>query len=395
MGKYKRIFVVVLDSLGIGAVEDSPEYGDVGVDTLGHIVREVPGLKFPNLRKLGMANLHPLEGMEPEEHPLGRYMRLKERSRGKDTMTGHWEMMGLLVTTPFQTFTSNGFPKELIDELEKRTGRKIIGNKSASGTEILDELAEEEIREGHLIVYTSADSVLQICGNEETMGLDNLYRYCEIARELTLRDEWKVGRVIARPYTGMKKGEFRRTSNRHDYALKPYGRTALNALKDAGYDVVSIGKIYDIFDGEGLTQSNHSNSSVHGMEQTIQYAQRDFKGLCFVNLVDFDALWGHRRNPEGYGRELERFDEKLGCLLPLLRQDDLLILTADHGNDPTYSGTDHTREQVPFIAYSPSMEGGKDLGEADTFAVIGATVADNFGVKMPEGTIGTSVLEEL
>ncbi|MFQ9651605.1 MAG: phosphopentomutase [Enterocloster sp.] len=395
MGKYKRIFVVVLDSLGIGAVEDSPEYGDVGVDTLGHIAREVPGLKIPNLKKLGMVNLHPLEGMEPAEHPLGRYMRLKERSRGKDTMTGHWEMMGLLVTTPFQTFTSHGFPKELIDELEKQTGRKIIGNKSASGTEILDELAEEEIREGHLIVYTSADSVLQICGNEETMGLDNLYHYCEIARELTLRDEWKVGRVIARPYTGMKKGEFRRTSNRHDYALKPYGRTALNSLKDAGYDVVSIGKIYDIFDGEGLTQSNHSNSSVHGMEQTIQYAKTDFNGLCFVNLVDFDALWGHRRNPEGYGRELERFDEKLGELLPLLGEDDLLILTADHGNDPTYTGTDHTREQVPFIAYSPSMEGGKDLGSADTFAVIGATVADNFGVKMPEGTIGTSVLNEL
>ena len=395
MGKYKRIFVVVLDSLGIGAVEDSPEYGDVGVDTLGHIAREVPGLKIPNLKKLGMVNLHPLEGMEPAEHPLGRYMRLKERSRGKDTMTGHWEMMGLLVTTPFQTFTSHGFPKELIGELEKRTGRKIIGNKSASGTEILDELAEEEIREGHLIVYTSADSVLQICGNEETMGLDNLYHYCEIARELTLRDEWKVGRVIARPYTGMKKGEFRRTSNRHDYALKPYGRTALNALKDAGYDVVSIGKIYDIFDGEGLTQSNHSNSSVHGMEQTIQYAKTDFNGLCFVNLVDFDALWGHRRNPEGYGRELERFDEKLGELLPLLGEDDLLILTADHGNDPTYTGTDHTREQVPFIAYSPAMEGGKDLGSADTFAVIGATVADNFGVKMPEGTIGTSVLNEL
>ena len=349
MGKYKRIFVVVLDSLGIGAVEDSPEYGDVGVDTLGHIAQKVPGLKIPNLKKLGMVNLHPLEGMEPPEHPLGRYMRLKERSRGKDTMTGHWEMMGLLVTTPFQTFTSHGFPKELIDELEKRTGRKIIGNRSASGTEILDELAEEEIREGHLIVYTSADSVLQICGNEETMGLDSLYHYCEIARELTLRDEWKVGRVIARPYTGMKKGEFKRTSNRHDYALKPYGRTALNALN----------------------------------------------GLCFVNLVDFDALWGHRRNPEGYGRELERFDEKLGELLPLLGEDDLLILTADHGNDPTYTGTDHTREQVPFIAYSPSMEGGKDLGGADTFAVIGATVADNFGVKMPEGTIGTSVLDEL
>lgn len=395
MGKYKRIFVVVLDSLGIGAVEDSPEYGDVGVDTLGHIAREVPGLKIPNLKKLGMVNLHPLEGMEPAEHPLGRYMRLKERSRGKDTMTGHWEMMGLLVTTPFQTFTSHGFPKELIDELEKRTGRKIIGNKSASGTEILDELAEEEIREGHLIVYTSADSVLQICGNEETMGLDNLYHYCEIARELTLRDEWKVGRVIARPYTGMKKGEFRRTSNRHDYALKPYGRTALNALKDAGYDVVSIGKIYDIFDGEGLTQSNHSNSSVHGMEQTIQYAKTDFNGLCFVNLVDFDALWGHRRDAEGYARELEQFDEKLSVLLGSLEKEDLLILTADHGNDPTYTGTDHTREKVPFLAYSPAFQCGGELEESSDFARIGATIADNFHVTMPDGTIGISCLDKL
>ena len=395
MGKYKRIFVVVLDSLGIGAVEDSPEYGDVGVDTLGHIAREVPGLKIPNLKKLGMVNLHPLEGMEPAEHPLGRYMRLKERSCGKDTMTGHWEMMGLLVTTPFQTFTSHGFPKELIDELEKRTGRKIIGNKSASGTEILDELAEEEIREGHLIVYTSADSVLQICGNEETMGLDNLYHYCEIARELTLRDEWKVGRVIARPYTGMKKGEFRRPSNRHDYALKPYGRTALNALKDAGYDVVSIGKIYDIFDGEGLTQSNHSNSSVHGMEQTIQYAKTVFNGLCFVNLVDFDALWGHRRNPEGYAREVEMFDVKLGEALADLREDDLLMITADHGNDPTYSGTDHTREQVPLLIYSKKFEGAGRLEETDTFAAVGATIAENFGVKMPEGTIGRSILGTL
>ena len=297
MGKYKRIFVVVLDSLGIGAVEDSPEYGDVGVDTLGHIAREVPGLKIPNLKKLGMVNLHPLEGMEPAEHPLGRYMRLKERSRGKDTMTGHWEMMGLLVTTPFQTFTSHGFPKELIDELEKRTGRKIIGNKSASGTEILDELAEEEIREGHLIVYTSADSVLQICGNEETMGLDNLYHYCEIARELTMKDEWRVGRVIARPYVGKKKGEFKRTSNRHDYALKPTGRTALNALKDAGLDVIGVGKINDIFCGEGITQTYHSDSSVHGMQQTIDICKKDFHGLCFVNLVDFDSLWGYRRNP--------------------------------------------------------------------------------------------------
>ena len=286
-------------------------------------------------------------------------------------------------------------PSELIAELEKQTGRKIIGNKSCSGTVILDELGEEEINEGHLIVYTSADSVLQICGNEETMGLDALYHYCEIARELTMRDEWKVGRVIARPYVGKKRGEFVRTSNRHDYALKPFGRTALNALKDAGLDVISVGKIFDIFDGEGLTESNKSKSSVHGMEQTIDIAKRNFKGLCFTNLVDFDALWGHRRNPIGYGEEIERFDKKLGELLDVLREDDLVILTADHGNDPTYIGTDHTREKVPFIAYSPSMRQGGNLPEQQTFAVIGATIADNFGVEMPEGTIGHSILQIL
>lgn len=392
---YKRIFVIVLDSLGIGEAKDSALFGDVGVDTLGHIAQRVEDLKIPNLVSLGIANLHPMEGITAPKRPLGCYMKLSEASAGKDTMTGHWEMMGLHVTTSFQTFTETGFPKDLIQELEKRTGRKIIGNKSASGTEILDELAEEEIREGHLIVYTSADSVLQICGNEETMGLDNLYHYCQIARELTLQDKWKVGRVIARPYTGKKRGEFKRTSNRHDYALKPIGKTALDALKESGYDVISIGKIYDIFDGEGLTQSNHSESSVHGMEQTLEYAKIDFNGLCFVNLVDFDALWGHRRDPVGYARELERFDEKLGLLLPLLKEDDLLILTADHGNDPTYTGTDHTREKAPFLAYSPSMKTGRNLGEADTFGVIGATVADNFSVAMPEGTIGHSVLNEL
>lgn len=310
-------------------------------------------------------------------------------------MTGHWEMMGLYITKPFKTFTDTGFPSELIAALEKQTGRKIIGNKSCSGTVILDELGEEEINEGHLIVYTSADSVLQICGNEETMGLDTLYHYCEIARELTMRDEWKVGRVIARPYVGKKRGEFVRTSNRHDYALKPFGRTALNALKDAGLDVISVGKIFDIFDGEGLTESNKSKSSVHGMEQTIDIVKRNFKGLCFTNLVDFDALWGHRRNPIGYGEEIERFDKKLGELLEVLREDDLVILTADHGNDPTYIGTDHTREKVPFIAYSPSMRQGGNLPEQQTFAVIGATIADNFGVEMPEGTIGHSILQIL
>lgn len=393
--KYKRIFTIVIDSLGAGAMPDAAEYGDAGTDTLGHISESVDSFVIPNLQKLGMANLHPLKQVEAVEKPLAHYGKLREASTGKDTMTGHWEMMGLHITKPFKTFTDTGFPPELIAELEKRTGHKVIGNKAASGTAILDELAEEEITTGHMIVYTSADSVLQICGNEETFGLEELYRCCEIAREITMKDEWKVGRIIARPYVGKKKGEFKRTSNRHDYALKPYGRTALNALKDKGYDVISVGKIADIFDGEGITEANKSKSSVHGMEQTIEIAQRDFTGLCFVNLVDFDALWGHRRNPEGYAQELEKFDAKLGELLPLLREDDLLIITADHGNDPTHTGTDHTREKVPFIAYSPSMKENGQLPESDTFAIIGATIADNFGVDMPEGTIGYSVLDKL
>ena len=393
--KYKRIFTIVIDSCGIGNAKDAADYHDAGADTLGHIAATMGNLNLPNLQRLGVANLKELKNLAPVEKPLAYYTKMNEASTGKDTMTGHWEMMGLHITTPFQTFTETGFPKELIEELEKRTGHKVIGNKSASGTEILDELAEEEIATGHMIVYTSADSVLQICGNEETFGLDELYRCCEIARELTMKDEWKVGRVIARPYVGRKKGEFKRTSNRHDYALKPYGRTVLNALKDAGYDVISVGKINDIFDGEGITESNKSKSSVHGMEQTIEIAGRDFTGLCFVNLVDFDALWGHRRNVKGYAQELEQFDVKLGELLKVLREDDLLILTADHGNDPTYTGTDHTREQVPLIAYSPSMKESGRLDDTDTFAVIGATIADNFEVKMPENTIGTSLLEKL
>ena len=393
--RFNRVFVIVLDSLGIGPMADSARFDDAGADTLGHISETVEHLDIPNLQRLGLANLKPLKQVKPTEHPEGYFMAMNEASNGKDTMTGHWEMMGIRTDKPFITFTEHGFPKELIDELEKRCGRKIIGNKAASGTEILEELGEQEVNEGKLIVYTSADSVLQICGNEETMGLETLYHYCEIARELTMRDEWRVGRVIARPYVGKKRGEFKRTSNRHDYALKPTGPTALNTLKDAGYDVISVGKINDIFVGEGITESNHSDSSVHGMQQTIDIAKRDFKGLCFTNLVDFDALWGHRRNPVGYGEEIEKFDKKLGELLPLLREDDLLILTADHGNDPTYKGTDHTREQVPFIAYSPSdTESGK-LDTSDTFAVIGATIADNFGVKMPEGTIGTSILDQI
>lgn len=395
MGAYKRIFVIVLDSLGIGAMPDAARFADEGADTFGHILEKTKTLNIPNLRRLGFLNLKCGGDMKGVESPEGRFMRMREASNGKDTMTGHWEMMGIKTEKPFRTFTEHGFPAELIKELEKQCGKKVIGNKSASGTEIIEELGEEEIRTGSMIVYTSADSIMQICGNEETFDLEELYRCCETARRITMKDEWRVGRVIARPYIGMKKGEFKRTSNRRDYALKPPAPTVLNALKDAGNDVIGVGKIHDIFCGEGITKTYHSESSVHGMEQTIDVCKEEFTGLCFVNLVDFDALWGHRRNVEGYGKEIEKFDEKLGVLLECLSQDDLLILTADHGNDPTYKGTDHTREYVPFLAYSKRMQAGGPLPEAETFAVIGATVAENFGVDMPKGTIGYSVLSRL
>ena len=395
MEQYHRIFVIVLDSLGIGAMPDSARFGDVDVDTFGHILDRMRTLDIPNLQKLGMLNLHPAGDIKPVEAPLARYTALAEASDGKDTMTGHWEMMGILTEKPFNTFTETGFPEELIRELEQRCGKRVIGNKSASGTAIIEELGEEEIETGAMIVYTSADSVMQICGNEKTFDLVNLYRCCEIARELTMKDEWRVGRVIARPYVGRKKGEFVRTSNRHDYAIPPTGQTVLDAMKDDGLDVISVGKINDIFCGMGITESNRSANSVHGMEQTIDICKKDFHGLCFTNLVDFDALWGHRRNPVGYGEEIERFDKNLGILLEELRDDDLLILTADHGNDPTYRGTDHTREYVPLLAYSKSMDKGGEIPRQETFAVIGATIADNFGIAMPEGTIGKSILKFL
>ena len=396
MKSYKRIFLIVLDSYGAGPMKDSKDYGDENADTMGHIAEAVPGMAIPNLQKLGLANLRSLSGIDAVEEPMAYFTTLSEASVGKDTMTGHWELMGLKTEKPFVTFTETGFPPELIAELEQRTGHKVIGNKSASGTEIIDELGEEEMATGNMIVYTSADSVLQICGNEETFGLEELYRCCEIAREITMKDEWKVGRVIARPYLGRKKGEFKRTSNRHDYAVKPHGKTVLDALKEGGYDVISIGKIKDIFDGEGITEAIKSKSSVEGMEQTIDVAKnKDFNGLCFVNLVDFDALWGHRRNTQGYAEELERFDIKLGEMLEVLQETDLLILTADHGNDPTYTGTDHTREKVPFLAYAKAFRGSGILPEGDSFADVGATIAENFHVDMPEGTIGRSLLNEL
>ncbi len=347
--KYKRIFTIVMDSVGCGEMPDAEHYGDRGADTIGHIAKTVGGLTMPAMEKLGYGNLHSILGVEPQRDPQGYYTKMLEASVGKDTMTGHWEMMGLYIDKPFQTFTDTGFPQELIDELEKRTGYKIVGNKSASGTEILDELGEHHMKTKDMIVYTSADSVLQIAAHEEVFGLEELYRCCEIARELTMKDEWKVGRVIARPFIGEGKGHFTRTSNRHDLALKPFGRTVLNELKDKGYDVISVGKIKDIFDGEGITEAYKSTSSHHGMEQTIELTQKDFTGLCFVNLVDFDAKWGHRRNPQGYAQELEDYDQLLTTFLGQLREEDLVIITADHGNDPCHTGTDHTREMVNRI----------------------------------------------
>ena len=391
--KYKRIFTVVMDSVGVGAMPDAKTYGDEGSDTLGHTAQAVGGINAPNLEKLGLGNLHPVEGVKPVKNPKGYYTKLLEKSVGKDTMTGHWEMMGLYIDSPFQSFTDHGFPKEIIDELEMKTGHKVIGNKAASGTEILDELGGRHMKTGEMIVYTSADSVLQIAAHEETFGLEELYRCCDIAREIMMKPEWKVGRIIARPFIGDKAGNFERTPNRHDLALKPYGTTVLNYIKDAGLDMISVGKINDIFVGEGVTEAFKSQSSVHGMEQTIEITENNFTGLCFVNLVDFDAKWGHRRNPQGYAKEIENFDVLLGELMNKMKDDDLLILTADHGNDPTFTGTDHTREMVPFIAYSPSFRGSGLLRVGNSFADIAATIAENFELIPPKN--GESLLEYL
>ncbi|NLP22664.1 MAG: phosphopentomutase [Erysipelotrichaceae bacterium] len=391
--KFKRVFAIVVDSCGFGSAPDSYKFDDEGADTIGNLSRATGGIYMPNLQKLGAGNLHDIMGMDPIPDTKGYYLKLEEASVGKDTMTGHWELMGLYIDEPFITFTDTGFPKELIDELEEKTGYKVIGNKAASGTEILDELGERHMETKEMIVYTSADSVLQIAAHEETFGLDELNRYCEIAREITMKPEWKVGRIISRPFIGNKKGEFVRTPNRHDWALEPFDRTVLDELKDSGYDVISIGKIADIFVNKGITEAYKSQSSIHGMEQTIEIADKDFTGMCFTNLVDFDAKWGHRRNSEGYKKELEDFDVLLGKLIEKLNEDDLVLITADHGNDPTWKGTDHTRELVPLFLYSKSMKGTGLLRPGKTFADAGATVANNFKVKMPK--YGESLLEYL
>ena len=390
--KKRRVFVVVIDSLGIGFDEHSKEYGDEGANTLKHIFSATKGqYKIPNLQKLGMCNFTDVEGNPSVDKQDAYTVTLKESSVGKDTMTGHWEMMGVLTTKPAVSFTDTGFPKELIDELEQKTGYKYIGNKSASGTEIIKELGERQLQTKELIVYTSADSVLQIAAHEELFGLDEIYRVCKIAREITMKPEWMVGRIIARPYIGTNASNFERTPNRHDYALDPSDVTTLDKLKDAGYDVISIGKINDIFNTKGITRAIKSKSSVEGMQQTIDVAKEEFNGICFTNLVDFDAKWGHRRNPEGYAKELVDFDKLLPDLLNNLKDDDILMITADHGNDPTWTGSDHTREMVPLIIYSKAFKAQKDLKIKQSFACIGATVADIFDIEKP-AKIGESLL---
>ena len=392
--KFKRIHVIVMDSVGIGETPDADKFDDIGANTLLHISTAKNGLNVPNLERLGLSNIYKLKGINTVHPSLGYYTKMQEASCGKDTMTGHWEMMGLYIDKPFQVFP-DGFPDDLIAQIEKFSGRKIVGNCPASGTEIIKQYGEHQLKTGDLIVYTSADSVLQIAAHEEIIPLEELYRICQFCRDITREGKYQLGRIIARPYVGTCKEDFTRTSNRHDYALKPFGKTVMNSLQEANLASIAIGKISDIFDGEGVTKAIRTVSNMDGMDKFINILDEDFTGLSFTNLVDFDALWGHRRNVKGYAEELERFDVKLGELLDELREDDLLIITADHGNDPTHTGTDHTREKVPFFAYSPSMEGYGKLEDQNTFAVIGATIADNFEVKMPEGTIGSSLLDEL
>ena len=389
---YKRIFLIVIDSVGIGEMQDAKEYGDEGANTLKNISLATNGLNLPTMARLGLGNISEIKGVHPTENPEAVYTKMAEMSVGKDTMTGHWELMGLNIQTPFQTFTERGFPESLIKELSERTGRNIVGNKAASGTEILDEYGLHQLETGDLIVYTSADSVLQIAAHEEKVGLDTLYEACEIARELTMQDEYKVGRVIARPFIGTEVGAFKRTPNRHDYALKPFGKTTLDFLKEAGYSVKAFGKISDIFDGEGITSSKKQATNEEGMENFIASIKDSFEGLAFLNLVDFDALYGHRRDPKGYKKALESFDQQLAIFIEHMKEDDLVIITADHGNDPTHHGTDHTREYVPMLAYSKGIK-AQEIPIRQTFADIGATISDNF--KVSQTKYGTSFLNTL
>ena len=397
--KYKRFIVIVMDSLGIGNARDADKFyqngvSDKGSNTFGHIVDRFPDINIPNLRKLGIGDLVPNLSNNNISHLNSYTLKLNEASNGKDTMTGHWEMMGIYTSKPFQTFTETGFPKDLIERLEKETGHKIIGNYAASGTQIIKDLGEQQIKENSLIVYTSADSVLQICGHEKYTGLDELYRCCEIARKICMEPKYFVGRVIARPYIGETKDTFKRTSNRKDYAVSPSNKTVMDVLKDSGYFVSCVGKISDIFNDCGVSKTIHTKSNNNGMDITIEDVKNsDYNGLCYVNLVEFDSEYGHRRNVEGYKNCIEDFDKKLGELLGVLKDDDILLLTADHGNDPTWTGSDHTREQVPLIIYLSKIKDGQFIGETDSFADIGASILKNFDLEKPKYMIGKPILK--
>lgn len=391
--KFKRIFIIVADSMGIGNAPDAHLYTDKGANTFGHIADQFSDFKVSNLASLGIGNICQNKTVKSVQNPKAVIARLEEQSVGKDTLTGHFEIMGLKVTEPYPSFTDTGFPDELIKKLEDFSARKVIGNKSASGTEILVELGEEQLKTGALIVYTSADSVLQIAANEEIIPLEELYRICEYARQITIENKkWQVGRIIARPFVGKTKETFKRTTNRHDYALKPFAKTALDFLHDAGFDTLAVGKIYDIFDGQGISKTTRSKSNHEGMEITINHLKDDFTGICFTNLVDFDALYGHRRDSLGYKNAIEEFDMQLGEFMEKMNDDDLLIVTADHGNDPIHHGTDHTRELVPMLCYHKSIV-GKDLGTLKSFACIAQTICENFNTEKP--TLGESFLKEL
>lgn len=388
---YKRIFVIVTDSMGIGEATDAALYNDLKTNTFGHIADSSETFNIPTLTKLGIGNI--CNCKVKKVNPMGVVSRMHEVSVGKDTLTGHFEIMGLKVLSPFPSFTDTGFPQELIQKIETYSHRKVIGNISASGTEIIKELGEEQLKTGALIVYTSADSVLQIAANEEIIPLEELYDICHYVRKITLENKaWQVGRIIARPFVGKSKDTFKRTTNRHDYAVSPFAPTTLDNLKTAGYDVIAIGKINDIFNGMGITEAIRTTSNHDGMNRTIEQLNKEFTGIVFTNLVDFDALYGHRRDVNGYRKAIEEFDQDLSRLMSQLTNDDLVIVVADHGNDPTHHGTDHTRELVPFIAYANNIQ-GKVLPDLYSFATVAATIADNFKIKLP--SIGKSILNEL
>lgn len=385
--KYKRIFLIVLDSVGIGGAIDSKDFGDINVNTVLHTLESTKG-SLPNLAKMGLMNLLNNNDLEKSD---SYYTRGVCKSLGKDTLTGHLEMMGILTTKPLKTFTETGFPDELIKELEDRCGRHVIGNVAASGTEIIKELGEQHMKTGDIIVYTSADSVLQIAAHESIIPVPELYKICEIARNITLKDEWKVGRIIARPFIG-EPGNFTRTANRHDFALDPPSPTTLDSLKNNNFDVLAIGKISDIFNNCGITKATKTKDNTDGIEKIKEATKTDFTGLCFANLNDFDSKYGHRRDPIGYMRALKEVDDNIEEIKANLQDDDLLIITADHGNDPTYKGTDHTRENTPVIIFNKNFEFPKRLPNLETFGSIGATIADNFNLTQE---LGSSFLESL